>query len=176
MNDFFFAHQTELFWSLITSLIMLLIRFVTRKTIRRVGRISNFVEARTLLIAKYAFILLAIFEIGALIFIWGVNFKDLGLLFSSVFAVIGVALFGQWSILSNITSGVILFFTFPFKIGDQIRILDKEILDEDNDTNNVYFIEDIKAFHLLLRRKNGELLTYPNNMVLQKAVALVHFS
>lgn len=176
MNEFFYSHQTELFWSLITFLIVLILRFATRKTIKRVGRISNFVEARTLLIAKYASILLTIFGVGAIIFIWGVNFKDLGLLFSSVFAVIGVALFAQWSILSNVTSGVILFFTFPFKIGDRIKILDKEILDESNDNNNVYSIEDIKAFHLLLRRENGELLTYPNNMVLQKAVALINAS
>jgi hypothetical protein len=28
-----------------------------------------------------------------------------------------VYMFAQWSILSNITSGIILFFSFPFKIG-----------------------------------------------------------
>ncbi|KAG1658288.1 hypothetical protein GQR58_023053 [Nymphon striatum] len=88
----------------------------------------------------------------------------------------GVALFAQWSILSNITAGVILFFTSPYKIGDQIRIFDKEILDEAIDTNNIYTIEDIRAFHLHLRKASGELLTYPNNMMLQKAVALVNSS
>lgn len=176
MKEFFLAHQTELFWTLITFIIILLLRFIVHKTTRRIGRINNFVEARRLLIAKYASVLLSILGIGALIFIWGVNFKDLGLLFSSVFAIIGVALFAQWSILSNITAGVILFFTFPFKIGDQIKILDKEILDDVNAKNNVYIIEDIKAFHLHLRRASGELLTYPNNMMLQKAVALINSS
>ena len=63
-----------------------------------------------------------------------------------------------------------------YKIGDQIRIFDKEILDESNDTNNIYIIEDIRAFHLHLRKASGELLTYPNNMMLQKAVALVNSS
>ena len=38
----------------------------------------------------------------------------------------GVAMFAQWSILSNITSGIILFFSFPFKIGDLILIHDKD--------------------------------------------------
>lgn len=34
-------------------------------------------------------------------------------------------------------------------------------------------IEDIRAFHLHLRTENGELTTYPNNLILQKAVTLV---
>ena len=176
MKAFFFVHQSELLWTLIAIFFILFTRFVAQKTIRRIGRINNFVEARTKLISKYVSILLSILGVGATIFIWGVNFSELGLLFSSVFTIMGVALFAQWSILSNVTSGVILFFTFPFKIGDQIRILDKEITDIENKTNNIYIIEDIKAFHLLLRGNNGELLTYPNNMMLQKAVALVRVS
>ena len=91
---------------------------------------------------------------------------DLALIFSSVFAVIGVALFAIWSILSNITSGIIMFFNFPYKIGDKIKIHDKDMPIE-------ALIEDIKAFHLHLRTDDGELITYPNNLILQKAVSLV---
>lgn len=167
-------HQSESFWTFITFIILLLFRFVAYKTIKRISRINNFVLARTKLISKYITILLLLLGVGATIFIWGVNFKDLGLLFSSVFTIIGVALFAQWSILSNVTSGVILFFSSPFKIGDHIRILDKEITDNEDRINNIYVIEDIKAFHLHLRGNNGELLTYPNNLMLQKAVALVN--
>lgn len=58
-----------------------------------------------------------------------------------------------------------------FKIGDEIKILDEDILDVENDRNNIYVIEDIKVLHLHLRRKSHELLTYPNHMMLQKAVA-----
>jgi hypothetical protein len=60
----------------------------------------------------------------------------------------GVAMFAQWSILSNITSGIILFF-FPFKIGDVIRIHDKDFPIEAE-------IEDIRAFHVALKTKDGE--------------------
>lgn len=172
MKEFFLEHQSELLWTLITFTSILLIRFVVSKTIKRVGAVNNFVAARTFLITKYVSILLFVLGIGALLFIWGVNFNDLGLLFSSVFAVIGVALFAQWSILSNVTAGVILFFSFPFKIGDRIKILDKEIIEEE-ERNNSFIIEDIKAFHIHLRRDNGELLTYPNNLMLQKAITLV---
>ncbi|NNK75718.1 MAG: mechanosensitive ion channel family protein, partial [Maribacter sp.] len=58
------------------------------------------------------------------------------------------------------------FFSFPFKIGDRIKILDGEFAEEAD-------ILDIKAFHLYLRKDNGELVTYPNNLLLQKGVALI---
>jgi len=99
--------------------------------------------------------------------IWGVDFRNLGLFFSSVFAVIGIALFAQWSIISNITSGVILFFSFPFKIGDKIRIQDKDFpLDAT--------IEDIRAFNVNLRTDQGELVTYPTSLFLQRAITVLN--
>jgi len=174
MQDFLVENQKELIWTLVTIIIVFVFRFIGKTTVRRIGRLSGIAEARTLLITKYVYATLNFLGIGALTFIWGVNFQDLGLLFSSVFAVIGVALFAQWSILSNVTSGVILFFSFPFKIGDRIKILDKEIMDEQEE--NQFIIEDIKAFHVHLRRNNGELITYPNNMMLQKAVTLIETS
>ena len=102
----------------------------------------------------------------ALLLSWGYELSELSLVFSSVFAVLGVALFAIWSILSNVTAGVILFFSFPYKIGNKIKIHDKDLPVE-------AIIEDIKAFHLHLRTADGELITYPNNLILQKAVSLV---
>ncbi len=172
MENIFFDYKTELIGTVVTLVVLLILKFIFEKTIRKVGKISDLNRARTLLIIKYVSIAIAIIGIVALTLIWGVNIKDLGLIFSSVFAVIGVALFAQWSIISNITAGVILFFSFPYKIGDRIKIMDKDIAD--NEANyEIYLIEDIKAYHMYLRKKNGELLTYPNNLLLQKAVALI---
>ena len=174
MKDFLLQNQREILWTFLFILVLLFVRFATNKTVRRIGEINEFVEARILLIKKYASFLFLFLTLGAIFFIWGINIKDIGLLFSSVFTIIGVALFAQWSILSNITSGVILFFSFPFKIGDSIKIMDKEIMDNSDDGNNIFVIEDIKAFHVHLRKDNGELLTYPNNLMLQKAISLIN--
>jgi small-conductance mechanosensitive channel len=81
---------------------------------------------------------------------------------SSVFAVLGVALFAQWSILSNITASLIIFFGFPYRVGDKIKVMDK-----DDDISGV--IEEISLFHVLIRR-GDELITYPNTLILQKGV------
>jgi small-conductance mechanosensitive channel len=99
-------------------------------------------------------------------FILGAKFEDIAVIFSSVFAILGIALFAVWSILSNVTSGIIMFFNFPYKIGDKIEIHDKDFPIK-------AIIEDIRAFQLHLRLDNGDLVTYPNNFLLQKAVTLV---
>lgn len=92
----------------------------------------------------------------------GLEYSQISIFLSSVFAVIGVALFAQWSILSNITASLIIFFGFPYRVGDKIRVIDK-----DDDICGV--IEEITLFHVLIKRED-ELITYPNTLILQKGV------
>jgi small-conductance mechanosensitive channel len=68
--------------------------------------------------------------------------------------------------LSNITSGIILFFYFPFKIGDVILIHDKDFPIEAE-------IEDIRVFYVYLKAKNDEMIVYPNNLLLQKGISII---
>lgn len=168
MEEFIVAHFNELLSSFITLLVLLILRFLSNKTVRKVGSISDLNQARTRLVSKYISFGFTVLAVVALVLIWGVNIKELGLILSSVFAVIGVALFAQWSILSNVTAGIILFFSFPFKIGDRIQIMDKDL-----ESSGSYVIEDIRAYHIHLRRDNGQLVTYPNNLMLQKAVCVI---
>ncbi|MEL4308916.1 mechanosensitive ion channel domain-containing protein [Joostella sp. CR20] len=166
MTEYISIYREEIIKTLIAIAILFLIRFLLFKTVKKVGKIGDIDRNRTLLILKYFNVF--IFTIGAIAisFLWGVDFEDLGLLFSSAFAVIGVAFFASWSILSNVTAGIILFFSFPFKIGDRIRIQDKDFPSE-------AIIEDIKAFHLHLRTDDGELITYPNSLMLQKGIVVI---
>ena len=150
----------------IALVIFITLRMIIRKITRKYAAKSHLSDYRAQLVGKSIDVFLFIFLLLAIFTIWGVNSKDFFVVMSSVFAIIGVGLFAQWSILSNITSGVILFFSFPFKIGDFIKIHDKDFPIEAQ-------IEDIKAFHTLLRTKEGELLTYPNNMLLQKGITIV---
>ena len=169
IEEFFATYKNEMLATAVLIFVLLVLKFITTKAIRRVSRLSNIVEARTLLITKYASILLTLLGFGILTLIWNIKVKDVGIAFASVFTIIGVALFASWSILSNITAGVVLFFSFPFKIGDRVRIMDKDVQGEEP-----YMIEDIRAFHVSLRKDNGELLVYPNNLMMQKAVTLLY--
>ena len=166
MYEVLTTYRYELVYSLGVLILLMVIQFVLKKAANKVGQKSEINITRTRLMFKYINILIILIATFLLSFAWGVGLAELALIFSSTFAVIGVALFAIWSILSNITSGIIMFFSFPYKIGDTIRIHDKDLPIEAE-------IEDIKAFHLHLRTAEGELITYPNNLILQKAVSLI---
>ncbi len=166
MKDIFLQYKNEIIYTTIIVVSLLIIQFTMKKAAHRVGKQSEIHITRTRLMFKYINILVFLILIFLLLFVWGVGLRDLSIYFSSIFAVLGVALFAIWSILSNITSGIILFFSFPYKIGDKIRIHDK-------DAPIIGVIDDIKAFHLHIINEEGELITYPNNLILQKAVSLI---
>lgn len=165
-EPFFKQILPEIVNTLLLLVLLGIIKFILKKLVRRFGSLTDLLENRTLLIIKYINVLLSIVFVLGLLLIWGVNLREVVILFSSVFAIIGVALFAQWSILSNITSGILLFFTFPYKIGDRIRVHDKDFPLE-------VTIIDIKAFFLLLETADGEQITYPNNLLLQKGISIL---
>lgn len=148
------------------TLLLLILRYILVALVKKFANKSEKVEQRTGLIIKYINYTFIFAVILSLILIWGVDFSSVGVIISSVFAIIGIGFFAQWSILSNITSGVIMFFTFPYKIGDYIVIHDKEY-----DYQGT--IEDIKGFHVLLKTTDNRLITYPNSLILQKGVSVV---
>ena len=148
--------------------VFIIIRFILRRIVKKYARKFERVEHRTGLILRYIDFFAIFGAILGLIVIWGVRIQDLGWVISSVFAVIGIGFFAQWSILSNITSGVIMFFTFPYKIGDYIIIHDKEF-------NYEGYIENIKAFQVVLKTLDNNIIVYPNVMLMQKGVSIIDF-
>ncbi len=155
----------------ITSAIVVLLYFVMKyflqKLVYKYAASNENIEQRTNLVIKYINILLGAVVLLILFIIWGVKAEHLFVTLSSVFAVVGVALFAQWSILTNITSGVLLFFSYPFKIGDTIRINDKDFPLEAK-------IEDIRSFYIYLRTSDNEMVVYPNSLLLQKGISIVN--
>lgn len=160
---------SNLYFELIATGVLFLVLLISRALIigliRRFSHSEQIIDRRVQLITKLInYVILGCALVGVFV-IWGVDVRNLGVILSSIFAVIGVAFFAQWSILSNITSGVIMFFTFPYKIGDRIMIHDKEY-------EYVGIIEDIKTFHIVLVNDAGQRITYPNSLVLQKGVSI----
>jgi small-conductance mechanosensitive channel len=102
-----------------------------------------------------------------MIIIWGVEFKQINVFISSVLAVLGIAFFAQWSILSNLTASIILFFNHPVRIGDRIRVLDK-------DFNWTGEVQDITGFYLFMITDRGENITLPTSLVIQKGIQIMN--
>lgn len=130
--------------------------------INRYGHSKAVGQYRLKYISKTLNLTLAVFFFILLVSFHGVEYSQISIFLSSIFAVLGVALFAQWSILSNVTASLIIFFGFPYRVGDYIRVVDK-------DDDIVGVIEEIALFHVLIKR-GEELITYPNTLILQKAV------
>ena len=164
-------YSKELIASGVLLVILILLRVGATKLVLRYAKTNHTIEHRSNLVVKYLHLFLYILAAIALIIIWGVQPKDIIWALSSITTVVGVALIAQWSILSNITAGIILFFSFPFKIGDVIKIHDK-------DFPFVGEIIDIGAFHVFLKTDDGEEVIYPNNLLLQKGISVMrnHFT
>jgi small-conductance mechanosensitive channel len=152
---------------IISTVLLLLFLPITRIIVRKItlkyASINSMNKHRTKMMLKYIYLIINVAAAVILIIIWGVDPKNILVTLSSIFAIIGVAMFAQWSILSNVTAGIIIFFTLEIKIGDKIEIHDK-------DFPIVAEITDIKAFHICLRSLSGQHILYPNNLLLQKGI------
>lgn len=165
--NFFNTYGNQIIATAITIVVFVAIRFITDSIIKKFAKKSNLSEARTNLVKSYIDYLIFLLLVILLISIWGIKREQLFLFLSSVLTVIGVAFFAQWSILSNITAGIIIFFSFPFKVGDKIKILDKELPIEAE-------VMYIKSFYTLLKTDEGEEILLPNNLLLQKGIVIVN--
>ncbi len=101
--------------------------------------------------------------------IWGLKQNEIAVFVSTILTVLGIAFFAQWSLLSNITSGLILFFNHPLKIGDTIKVIDKEYSIEGE-------VSDLTYFFIHLKTNNKETITIPNSILLQKSISVVEKS
>ncbi|MGB3775642.1 MAG: mechanosensitive ion channel domain-containing protein [Leeuwenhoekiella sp.] len=148
-------------------LILLVIRYmVVRLVIKRFLK-ANFDITRKQIAIKliniFFFIILAFF----LAAIWGLSGAQVLTYVTSALTILGVAFFAQWSLLSNITSGLILFFNHPLKIGDYVEIIDKDFPMEGQ-------VENITLFFLHLRNKNDQVYTLSNTVVVQKTMRILN--
>ncbi len=139
------------------------LRRTADKLIQKLGKEKLLLPQRVAYVRRFVFLIQLFVLVLMLILIIGIGYTEVSVFVSSVFTVIGVALFAQWSMLSNLTASLIIFFAFPYRVGDHVKVVDK-----DEDITGV--IEEIASFHVLIRRDCGDLVTYPNSLILQKPV------
>ena len=61
---------------------------------------------------------------------------------------------------------MLLFFNHPIKIGDTIKVLDKDFPIEGE-------VTDLSYFFVHLKTDTGEIVTIPNSILLQKSVSVI---
>jgi small-conductance mechanosensitive channel len=101
--------------------------------------------------------------------IWGVDQGQILIFATSVVTVLGLALFAEMSILSNITACLVLFFQHPVKIGDRIRVFDQDHWVEGE-------LLDITYFFVFVRTENDGVISIPNALLLKDTFHIVQRS
>ncbi|GGX30247.1 mechanosensitive ion channel domain-containing protein [Aquimarina muelleri] len=160
------TYKQELLHTAILIVIVFLVLIITKSAIRKFGFVRSIEINRRKLIFYLSYLIIYIFAGSALAIIWGVDLKQFTVFISSVLAVLGVGFFAQWSILSNLTASVILFFSHPLRIGDRIRVLDK-------DFDWTGEVADITGFYLFMKTDDGKNITIPTSLIMQKGIEIL---
>lgn len=163
--------ESKLFVQVVLSIIVILSFFlsiqISKRVIKNFSRKYNFNERRVFYVNKIITMLFLILFLLLVSIIWGFDIKGLPIFFASFFGLVGIAFFASWSILSNITASLIIFFSYQIRITDKIKIIDG-----DNSVTGV--IKDMTMFTIILEsEEDNTTVTYPNNIILQKPVLLI---
>lgn len=155
--------ELKILETIILLVLSIIIKFVANKSVNRFLSKFDFDIKRKRITIRIINLFLWIFVGIVLAGIWNIDERGFVVFITSIITVMGVAFFAQWSILSNITSSLILFFNHPLKIGETVQILDKE-----------YDIEgeliDISFFFMYIKTKENHLVTIPTSVVLAKTI------
>lgn len=152
--------------SLSVIIILMLIRRLVGNIVRSRLKHANFDTNRAQVTVKLLQIIYFVVFLISLAGIWGLEGSKVVTFIGTALTIVGVGFFAQWSLLSNITSGLILFFSHPLKIGDYIAIVDKDFPLQGQ-------IEDITLFFIYVRDHEDRVFSISNTIMIQKTFRLL---
>ena len=156
-------YTLQIIKTIILLVVFLTTKFFTKRLIKKVGLRFNYQSGRIRITNKISNALLGILVFVVLMLIWGIKQSDLVVFLSTTLTILGVAFFAQWSLISNIPSTLIIFFSHPIRIGDSLTIMEK-----DYEIEGV--LNDIGIFFITIKTKDGKKITMPSNIFLQKMI------
>jgi small-conductance mechanosensitive channel len=157
-------HYAQIIESCIAAAVFILIRGVSNKLINKTMAERLLQKPRAKIIKKGINLTLLIILISVVLAIWGVKQADVAVYIGSILTVVGVAFFAQWSILSNITSSIIIFFNHSIKLEDTIVIMEAKEYEIEGRVSN------IGLFFVTIKTIDNEEITLPNNIFIQKMI------
>ena len=161
------TYQLQIIETAVVIVLLIVVQFIVRHSINKTLKKFHFSLQRRRMTTKIMNLFIIIGALIALTGIWGIEKEKLLLFISSVLTILGIAFVAQWSILSNITAGLILYFNHPLKLGDHIRILEKDFIIEGK-------IDDVTFFFVHIISADGDRITVPNSIILQKNISVKH--
>jgi len=160
------TYKIKIVETLVVIIGYIVIQFINKTFINNTLKQTYVQRARRKMIVKALQLFSFLTLILVLAAIWGLEQNEIAVFIGTIITALGIAFFAQWSLLSNITSSLLLFFNHPLKIGDKIKVLDKDFPYEGEITDLTYFFIHIKS-------EQGELITVPNSQIFQKSISII---
>lgn len=124
--------------------------------INKISEHKREILKRTIKLSVWLLVVLAI------VIIWNVGLENIWVTITGILALIAVAFFAVWSLLSNIVAGIMIYITKPFVHGDKIILyLPEEYKGK---------VEKIGAIFTTLKCEDEGLFRIPNNLFFQRIV------
>jgi small-conductance mechanosensitive channel len=161
----FAEYKLQFFETALVVAFLILVKIVARNSINKILSKFDFGVERKRISHKIVNLFITLFALIFLAGIWNIDRSQLMVFITSTITLVGVGFIAQWSILANVTSSLILFFNHPMKLGQEIQVLDKEY-----DINGTLI--DISFFFLYIKTDEGETITIPNSVVLNKVIKI----
>jgi small-conductance mechanosensitive channel len=158
-------YKLQIFETALVLLFLILVKVIARNSINRILSKFDFGVERKRISHKIVNLFISLFGLIFLAGIWNIDRSQLMVFITSTITLVGVGFIAQWSILSNVTSSLILFFNHPMKLGQEISILDKEY-----DIHGTLI--DISFFFMYIKTDEKEIITIPNSVVLSKVIKI----
>lgn len=160
------TYKVQLLETLVTLVLYAIAFFVTTNVINNSLKNTQLQRNRRKIIIKAINLFIFIAVITIIAGIWGLDQNEIAVFASTIFTALGIAFFAQWSLLSNITSSILLFFNHPLKVGDTLKVMDKDCPFEGE-------IMELSYFFIHIKTQNGETITIPNALIFQKSLSII---
>jgi small-conductance mechanosensitive channel len=160
-----FSTQYKLIVTLLALLLYPVLLKATTQLLEKAikGKIDVHRKYRAELLLK---IILALVLMCLVLVFWGIELRGLLVLGSSLFAMLGVALFAAWSLLSNLTAFLLMFIQNDCRVGFWVRIIDGGNSIEGQ-------IVEMGLMNVVLEHIDGHRVIYPNNLFVTRPVMVL---
>ena len=118
--------KIQIFETLVIFIIYIALYFIFRVIINNYLKSTKLERGRRKMAIRAVQLFTTITAVILLTAVWGFKQNEIALFATSILTALGIAFFAQWSLLSNITSSILIFFNHPLKLGDSIKVLHKD--------------------------------------------------
>lgn len=142
----------------------LVIRWFRNRAIDRIAARRRFSPGRVAATRRVVRVVSRMALVIVIAVIFSIKIQGLLAVSGAVLATAGFAFLTEWSILSNVTASIIMFWRFPIHIGDRIAVLDNPALSG--------VVRDMTPFFIIVTDENGNTVTIPNNAAFQRSIVI----